>query len=491
MLLIRPISSSGTTKLSVSSSPIDITTASTEYSSMSRGRRVKTTTRPRFSDDYDDDEERRYYASWDEEVLAQDMRDMGEDPEIGLSILEVQSLQTSLGPDVVDEDLQRRIDEATETRRPNLFLDNYVEQDATSVEKFAMSTLPQQLPRPAVTALHVSKNNEQKKNKSSNRMKKVDALNYARGRVTPEQEIELGKQIQEGVRIHKIKLDFEAKHGRTITRPEWTKLAGLKTNRELRKRVSEYRNAKQLLVYTNMGLVHAVINARNYKTDQQREELVQEGSLGLLRAAELFDPSRGIRFSTYATIWIKGVLSNTKVNDIIRLPQREKSKWAKIRKAQAELSDELGRTAKPEEIAKKTNLDVEDVMTTTQKMTQTRFVYSLDYAYSFKSRGGYEEGGQGTLMDNQALMDDADMAEKAQLHADVVAALARNLDSREERLMRLRYGLVDGMPRSLQECADMMGISYSLAQQLSKKCLSKLRKAQEAESLHEYLINIC
>jgi RNA polymerase sigma factor (sigma-70 family) len=86
--------------------------------------------------------------------------------------------------------------------------------------------------------------------------------------------------------------------------------------------------------------------------------------------------------------------------------------------------------------------------------------------------------------------DDAELAERTGLQADLIAAMARNLDAREARLMRLRYGLSDGVSRSLQECADSMGLSYSRVHQLSKQCLKKLRQAAEAESLEEYLLTI-
>ena len=87
-------------------------------------------------------------------------------------------------------------------------------------------------------------------------------------------------------------------------------------------------------------------------------------------------------------------------------------------------------------------------------------------------------------------MFDVGLAERTQFQADVVAALAKNLDAREARLMRLRYGLADGQTRSIQECADAMGLSKTRVQQLAKSCLKKLREAEEAKSLQEYLLTI-
>jgi RNA polymerase primary sigma factor len=91
---------------------------------------------------------------------------------------------------------------------------------------------------------------------------------------------------------------------------------------------------------------------------------------------------------------------------------------------------------------------------------------------------------------DKAFMVDADLAERLQLRADVIAALVRNLDPREARLMRLRYGLKDGRTRTISECAEAMGITRSRTQELSSQCLKKLREADDAESLQEYLLTI-
>ena len=123
-------------------------------------------------------------------------------------------------------------------------------------------------------------------------------------RVSHDEEIQLARIIQRGVEVHNLKSKFEEKHGRDISRQEWTEIAKLKSPKELRRIVSTYRKAKNKLVMANMGLVHAVVRSKLGMVGASRsasktttggisyEELIQEGSLGLLRAAELFDPSR-------------------------------------------------------------------------------------------------------------------------------------------------------------------------------------------------------
>ena len=417
--------------------------------------------------------------SWTDELLGNfndndDLPDGFQD-----DLYDVQELQTSIGSEIVERVLQQQIDSAGKS--PNVFLDHYM-QDASMLEKVAMASLPQQLPKPAVKAL--SRKVKAKKDQHS--------LNFSSRRITPGQELLLAQKIQQGVALHKVKTDYESKYGREISKKEWMDLANLDSPKDLRRLVSEYRQSKQLLVAANMGLVHAVVKSQfsAKRGPTSFEELVQEGSLGLMRAAELFDPSRGLRFSTYATIWIKGMLSNSNVKETITLPMREKAKWNKMRSAHRDLSRELGREPTKEEVALRCDMSVEEILVVSRKMTQAKSLLSLDYEYKSQSRSGDDIGEGGSLQNDKHLMEDADLVERTQLQADVVATLARNLDAREARLMRLRYGLVDGQTRSIQECADCMGLSKTRVQQLASSCLKKLREASEAEALQEYLLTV-
>merc|ERR1712137_1115878 len=175
----------------------------------------------------------------------------------------------------------------------------------------------------------------------------------------------------------------EAAEHRSISKSEWAKLANLESPTQLRREVATYRRAKQLLVSANMGLVHTVVKKSYYDVRKRSgttyEELVQEGSLGLLRSCRVFDPSRGVRFSTYATIWIKGTLSKSSTLDgAIKLPLNEKTKWNKIVKAHQELVKEKGgeyddatmSTVSVEEIANRLHMKVEDVIASQRKMRQ-------------------------------------------------------------------------------------------------------------------------
>lgn len=343
-----------------------------------------------------------------------------------------------------------------------------------------------------------------RRNSRSTGKRKKGLPNPQTERVSHDEEIELARIIQRGVELHNIKKAFEEENHRDITRQEWTSLAELDSPKHLRRLVSDYRQAKNKLVMANMGLVHAVVRSRLSSSETtvggiSYEELVQEGSLGLLRAAELFDPGRGLRFSTYATIWIKGVLGNSSVSETITLPLREKNKMNKINKAAQELRLEQSgsefdtmQSYKPtdDEIAKKSGLKKKDVKQVSSKMKRAKNVLSLDYQYDTRNRSGTDNTQYAALANDRNLMDDVDLVERLQLRADIVATLAKNLDPREARLMRLRYGLKDGKTRSIRECAEAMGISRPRAQQLAMGCLKKLREADDAMSLQEYLLSI-
>lgn len=406
-----------------------------------------------------------------------------EDTSYGDAVDTYRTLMQSTGSEILPTDLQRQIELA-----PNVFLESHV-QDASDLEKIAMRSITTQLPQAAMQAFMQSQSKQQQKFQYA-----AGQLNSAVGqRVTPEQEIQLARIIQQGAQLQGSRVELENQLGRSCTKQEWADKVGL-SNKELRRVVNDYRRAKHDLVTANLGLVHAVVNQQygslKTHTGITKEELIQEGSLGLLRAAELFDPERGLRFSTYAVVWIKGVLSNSHLPELVRLPAREKTKWNKIQTIQRELETANGVVPTVEELATLTGMTVQEVVQTTRRMQQARSILSLDFEYSSHSRSGADTATSSAALANQECPEDAKLAARTQLQADVIAAMARNLDAREARLLRLRYGLADGQTRSLAECADAMGLSPTRTQQIAQTCLSKLRQAAEAESLEEYLLTI-
>ena len=328
--------------------------------------------------------------------------------------------------------------------------------------------------------------------------------------LTREREYELARTIQSGARAHKLRAEYESAHSSPIPRKEWARLAGTTPN-DLRKLASDYRRAKEELVSRNVGLVRAVVRSRYARRAEHRgvpiDELIQEGSLGLIRAAELFDPSRGLRFSTYATIWIKGVLSNSNsLDEVISLPSREKAMHNKVRRAWGDMAIEAGDAAaagggvgaggrpgpsSAEDLASRLGMETSSVEGHLRRMACVTNVLSLDYRYASSTRSGHASGDRDeSLRNNLRFGTDADLAERAQLKADVVSGLVKNLTERELTLMRLRYGLEDGNEYTLKECSERMGINKETARLLQHACLKKLREASNMESLQEYLLTV-
>lgn len=400
----------------------------------------------------------------------------------------VDSVQKSKGADIVDMEifLQR---EAADRRKIRHAKGTVVDETGVSA---ASSTPLVKITRKTKLASKPPSSEE-----SPTKQSKKPAL------LTREQEYALAYTIQSGTRVHKLKAKYEASHAQPLSKRDWAQLAKMSPN-DLRKLVSDYRTAKQELVSSNLGLVHAV--TRNYSRKARYhgvpiDELVQEGTLGLIRAAELFDPAKGLRFSTYATIWIKGTLSNTNSLDaVINLPNRERVLWNKVRTAWGEMASESGQDltngkGKPsashaKELAMRLGMKTCLVENHLRRMACVTNVLSLDYQYNSSTRSGEANGRQDALMNSKQFTVDADVAERAQFKADVVAGLVRNLSERELTLMRLRYGLEDGTEYTIVQCASKMGINRESIRLLQIACLKKLREASDMESLQEYLLTV-
>ena len=307
-----------------------------------------------------------------------------------------------------------------------------------------------------------------------------------KGGLGKEEEFRLGREIQEGVRVLKIKdeLEEDAKgKGVAFSWSDFKSQTGL-TRSTIRKAVMKYRIAKNTLVTHNLPLVHAVVR-NTYKPTPSRtyEDMVQEGSTGLLRAAELYDPGKGLRFSTYAVVWIKGVLGNSRVGEGITVPLRERTKINKIRKFvegwQGEGQPSL------EEIGEGTGMKVEEVREVSRRTREVKGLLSIDYVHD-RGKGGFN----GAELD-KSMWADYEMGEIVGVKADVVRMLVSRLTERERRVIVLRYGLDGGGERSLEEVGRNMGLSKERVRGLNKGVVEKLKEAEEAKGLEEYLMTIC
>jgi RNA polymerase primary sigma factor len=242
----------------------------------------------------------------------------------------------------------------------------------------------------------------------------------------------------------------------------------------LRRALSSQREAKERFVAANLRLV--VANARRYSRASGIGllDLIQEGNLGLIRAVEKFDWRKGFKFSTYATWWIRQAISRAIADKArtIRIPVHLSDTVRAVRGAQDGLKATLGREPRPEEIAEWAGFPVEQVKVAL-KVTTTA---SLDQPV----------GEDGALLGD--FIEDGDAADPAQLaiEAETTGKLRRligELPPRERRILELRFGFFDGVPRTLGEIGEEFALTRERIRQLEKLALCRLR--HPAFGLHE------
>ncbi len=235
--------------------------------------------------------------------------------------------------------------------------------------------------------------------------------------------------------------------------------------------------ARRTLIESNLRLVIAI--ARRYtSTGVPLIDLIQEGNLGLMRAAEKFDYRRGCHFGTYATWWIRQAVSRAagEQSRLIHLPEHVATRLRKVRRIAAQLSQENGLDPLPEQIAVACNMDLNEVVDLLGIIEQP---VSLDAPVDDEARYSLAD----TLEDSTALAP-AETASQHLLGEELHRALAL-LTPRERSVITLRYGIGDGRSRTLLEVGKELGISRERVRQLEVVALMKLRGISNSASLRE------
>jgi RNA polymerase primary sigma factor len=232
--------------------------------------------------------------------------------------------------------------------------------------------------------------------------------------------------------------------------------------------------AKERLVNSNLRLV--ISNARSYEgLDLPLLDLIQEGMLGLIRAAEKFDWRKGYKFSTYATFWIRESIQRAIANRArpIRVPVHIGQRERRIARARAALVAQFGREPTDEEIAEAAELDLREVHATRDI---ARVVTSLD-----RPVGEEEETTLGALLASDAIAPDEEV-EVAARDAALHRALQR-LPEAERSVVKLRFGIDGDEPTPLREAGRRLGISSDAVRKLERKALAELAESGELEPL--------
>ncbi len=283
--------------------------------------------------------------------------------------------------------------------------------------------------------------------------------------LTAAEEVELSKRVEAGLYA-----------GYLLSTAEKTTPA---RRRDLRAVVVDGERAKDHLLRANLRLVVSL--AKRYTGHGMPFlDLIQEGNLGLIRAVEKFDYTKGFKFSTYATWWIRQAISRAMADQsrTIRLPVHLVEQVNKMQRLRREMHQQLGREASDAELAHELDVTEERIR---ELIDHARDLVSLD-----QTVGADDDVALGDFIEDT----DAGRAEDTvnfTLMREQLAGVLRTLDPREQAVVRMRYGLDDGKARTLDEIGRTFGLSRERIRQIERETMAKLRHPSRAEALRDYL----
>ncbi len=292
-----------------------------------------------------------------------------------------------------------------------------------------------------------------------------------------DEEIELARKIADLLEMERVREKLSHQLARDPYDKEWAEAVQLPLP-QFRYRLHVGRRAKDKMVQSNLRLVVSI--AKKYMNrGLSFQDLIQEGSLGLIRAAEKFDHEKGYKFSTYATWWIRQAITRAIADQsrTIRLPVHLYETISRIKKTTKLLSQEMGRKPTEEEIATRMEMTIEKL----------RFIAkSAQLPISLETPIGKEEDSRlGDFIESDGETPE-DQVSKSLLREDLEKVLD-SLSPRERDVLRLRYGLDDGRMKTLEEIGQIFNVTRERIRQIEAKALRKLRHPNRNSVLKEYI----